>query len=742
MACALIALACSGDHPVRPNSAPSVALRSPTALVTYAGGDEIAVSISGSDPDEGALAPDQLAWWIDFHHDAHTHPFIGTTSGTGASVEIPRIGHPETTVWYRVHARARDAAGLEHQTFVDIHPRLTTIELMTVPAGLTVTVDGQPRSTPASVPSVVGMIRAIGAPSPQSTADSAYAFDAWSDGGSATHDVTATDAPLSGVATFVATGRANTPPTAALSSPAQGARLTIGTPALLAVDAADADGTVVLAQFFVGETIVGEAESPPFEFAWLPDGLGARAVRARVFDDAGGMAETGVSMVTVFAAGGGDVTAPVVSITAPAANALGLTGAVVLAATASDDVGVLEVEFQVDGATVGTDGTAPYTATLASTALYASGGHVIRARARDAAGNHSPWSAVRVTFGGGIALPAGFSRTVAASGFGALLTSLAFAPDGRIFVTELSGAVRIVKNGALLAQPFATVPALMGGERGLIGIALDPAFASNGHVYVHYTTAEGGAHNRVSRLTANGDVAAAGSEVTLLDLPPLSDAQRHNGGGMLFGADGKLFVAVGDDGNGANAPLTSTPFGKILRLNADGSIPTDNPFYFATSGVNRAIWAKGLRNPYTFARSRETGRMYINDVGQETWEEVNLGRRGADYGWPATEGTTANPAHDSPILAVRHSASPTLFDANAFVGAAFYEPTIPNFGAGYTGDYFFADYVLGWIYRLDVANGDAPYAFAQLGEAITGLGIGPEGAMFVLVGTRIDRIAR
>jgi glucose/arabinose dehydrogenase len=739
---ALLVAACTND-PSFANSAPTVVLLSPGPGVSYAGGEQVAVSLTGSDPDDGTLPAGQLSWWIDFHHATHTHPFVGSTTGTGAIVDIPQVGHPETDVWYRVYARAVDQSGVADTVFVDIQPRLTTIALATLPAGFAVTVDGQPRTTPSTIPSVVGMLRSVGAPYPQSTVDSTYAFSSWSDAGSATHDVLATDAPLALTATFVATGRANTAPTVTLASPVAGATFTMGTPAALSVDATDTDGTIVLAQFLVGNEIVGEVEAAPFEFAWLPDGLGARSIRARVFDNDGGMAESAPAMVTVLAAGSGDVTAPVAALTSPVVGSLGLTGTVELTATATDDVGVASVEFEVDGAPLAADASAPFAATLPSTGAYASGAHVLRARARDAAGNRSPWSTAVVTFGGAVALPAGFSRTVAASGFGELLTSIAFAPDGRIFATELTGAVRVVKNGVLLPQPFVTVPALTGGERGLIGIALDPAFATNGHVYVHYTTADGGVHNRVSRFTANGDVAASGSELVLLDLPSLSAAQRHNGGGLQFSADGMLYIAVGDDGVSANAPLITTPFGKILRINADGTIPTDNPFYFAASGINRAIWAKGLRNPYTFAISRATGRMLINDVGQETWEEVNLGRRGADYGWPATEGETANPAYDSPLLAVRHSASPTLFDANAFVGAAFYEPANPRFGAGYTGDYFFADYVLGWIYRMDVANGNAVYAFAQPShENITGLGVGPDGVLYLLVGTRIDRITR
>ena len=439
--------------------------------------------------------------------------------------------------------------------------------------------------------------------------------------------------------------------------------------------------------------------------------------------------------------GSGDTTAPVATLTSPANGTLNLTGAVVLAADATDDVGVTLVQFEVDGAVLAQTATAPYSVTLASTATYASGAHVVRVRARDAAGNWSPWATSTVTFGGSVALPVGFTRLPFATGFGALLTSVTVAADGRLFVTEISGAIRVVRDGVLLAQPFATVAALTGGERGLLGVALSPGFSTSGYLYVYYTTSENGAHNRISRFAAFGDVAGSVEEV-LVDLPALSTATNHNGGAIQFGPDGKLYAGVGENANSALAPLLTTPLGKMLRFNADGTIPSDNPFYSQTSGINRAIWARGLRNPYTFAFQPVTGKMYINDVGQVSWEEINLGRAGADYGWPATEGATSVPGYDSPLLAYGHSGSPTLFNGGAIVGGAFYDPPVALFGAPYVGDYFFADYVAGWIYRMDPENSNRAYAFASTGANPTGLAVGIDGALYVLIGTRIDRIAR
>src|SRR6185436_2808401 len=158
------------------------------------------------------------------------------------------------------------------------------------------------------------------------------------------------------------------------------------------------------------------------------------------------------------------------------------------------------------------------------------------------------------------------------------------------------------------------------GERGLLGVAFDPSFAVNQFVYVYYTATSPSTHNRISRLTAAGDVAVPGSEVPILDLNDLSGATNHNGGAIHFGPDGKLYAAVGENANGANAQTLSNLLGKILRINSDGSIPTDNPFFGTATGQNRAIWALGLRNPFTFTFQPGTGRMFINDVGQNTWE--------------------------------------------------------------------------------------------------------------------------
>jgi glucose/sorbosone dehydrogenase len=150
------------------------------------------------------------------------------------------------------------------------------------------------------------------------------------------------------------------------------------------------------------------------------------------------------------------------------------------------------------------------------------------------------------------ALPTGFTEAQVAAGL-SNPTAMQFAPEGRLFICEQGGRLRVVKDGALLPAPFLTVTVSSTGERGLLGVAFDPAFAANHFVYVYYTATTPAVHNRISRFTANGEVAVAGSETVILELDNLSSATNHNGGALAFGADGKLYAAVGENANGANA---------------------------------------------------------------------------------------------------------------------------------------------------------------------------------------------
>ena len=316
-------------------------------------------------------------------------------------------------------------------------------------------------------------------------------------------------------------------------------------------------------------------------------------------------------------------------------------------------------------------------------------------------------------------------------------TAMAFAPDGRLFVCLQDGHLRVIdQGGVLLANPFVTLSVDSNGERGLLGVAFDLNFGSNHYVYVYYTVPGSPAHNRISRFTANGDVAVANSEFVVVDLDNLSNATNHNGGAIHFGPDGKLYAGVGENANGANAQSLSNRLGKILRINSDGTIPSDNPASFpgitgSTSGANRAIWAVGLRNPFTFAFQPGTTRLLINDVGQSTWEEINDGIAGSNYGWPAAEGPAfpPNPNFRDPIFYYGHGSSSTT--GCAIVGGAFYNPPVLQFPSSFAGKYFFADLCSGWIRVLDPSNNTASDFAGGISSPVD-LHVGPDGALYYL----------
>ncbi len=334
------------------------------------------------------------------------------------------------------------------------------------------------------------------------------------------------------------------------------------------------------------------------------------------------------------------------------------------------------------------------------------------------------------------AAPAGFvDEIVATLGAGDIPTGLALTPDGRVLIGLKSGVIRVVENGTLLSQPALTLGSgvCTDGERGLESIAVDPDFTTTHHIYVYQTAPVAGsctgAINRVVRYTLNNNLASA--PVTLLDSIPTGGGY-HNGGDLKFGADGLLYVSVGDGGsqlgggaNGAgndNARNRSILNGKILRIKRDGGIPADNPYVNTpgsvvcggsapnkTGGWCRETFAWGLRNPFRIAFKHGTNTFHINDVGQNTWEEINLGSIGADYGWNTREAacsasnTTscggAPAGMTDPIYSHNHNGMCSI------TGGAF---STTGWPAPYGDQYFFGDYCNKTIYRLK-DNGSGGY---------------------------------
>ncbi len=281
----------------------------------------------------------------------------------------------------------------------------------------------------------------------------------------------------------------------------------------------------------------------------------------------------------------------------------------------------------------------------------------------------------------------------------------------RIWQVEKNGRVLIVEaDGTVLPDPFITINVDDFNERGLLGIALHPDMDRQPYVYLYYSV-PGGNHNRISRFVANGDLAVPGSEEILLDLDPLSGA-IHNGGALIFDRSGYLFIATGEAGKSTNSQDTSNLLGKILRINADGSIPPDNPYYHSFHGNNRAIWSMGHRNPFNLTYDWMEDRLYATDVGGGTFEEINLIQKGKNYGWPTIEGPISDQTPPQNYQDPYYSYPYEIGNACAIVGLAVYRSETLSFGSDFDGALFFADYCGGTINYLENGNPNLVRSFA------------------------------
>ncbi len=438
--------------------------------------------------------------------------------------------------------------------------------------------------------------------------------------------------------------------------------------------------------------------------------------------------------------GGGppDSTPPTVSITSPAAGS-SVSQVQTISATASDNFGVSSVGFFVDGTSVGTTFTAPYVVQWNTTTV-TNGPHTLTAVASDTSGLQTTSAPVAVTVANSGVVNPGFVNEVVVPDI-VDATTIAFLPDGRMLVGELSEKILVVQPGASQPDPtpFLQLESNNCCEQGLMDILLDQNFAQNGYYYIFYTKGTPGApgHNRVSRFTASGNGTIPGSEQVLWE-DPVGAAGEHHGGSLAWGADGKLYFTYGDQFQGTPAQDLTSFRGKVLRINKDGTVPTDNPFYDGTGPNKDAIWALGLRNPFRMSIDPVTDKMYIGDVGgndaSTAWEEVNLGARGANYGWPLCEGPCGISGVTSPIHGYAHNGRD-----GAIVGGVVYRGT--QFPSEYQGSYFFGDYVQNTIKRLvfdssgnvaSVANfwpADGTPDGPSVGDPVKFL-VGPDGSLY------------
>ena len=273
-----------------------------------------------------------------------------------------------------------------------------------------------------------------------------------------------------------------------------------------------------------------------------------------------------------------------------------------------------------------------------------------------------------------------------------------YSADGRLFIVEKQGRIRILKDGQLLTRPFLKLNVDSAYERGLLGMALDLNFPTDPFVYVYRTTAGSNPQNVVERYTASGDVAVLSSKLVLLD-GIRSDTGVHNAGGLAFGPDGKLYISTGDGGlDPGLAQDLSSLNGKILRINPDGTVPTDNPF-IGNPTARREIWCYGLRNPWRFAFDPMSALLFIGDVGGDKYEEINVGRPGANFGWPIVEGPSGSSQYSDPVYFYDHSGR-----SAAVVIGTFYSHD--KFPSKYRKRLFFADYSRDYVrtIRMDASG--------------------------------------
>jgi glucose/arabinose dehydrogenase len=367
--------------------------------------------------------------------------------------------------------------------------------------------------------------------------------------------------------------------------------------------------------------------------------------------------------------------------------------------------------------------------------------------------------------------PTGFELSQEITGL-FLPTTASFAPDGRVFIAQKNGVVRVYKNGALLPTPFYTIANVNNYvDRGLLGMVLHPDFTANPYVYLLFTydnnpsNPAGPKTGRLIRVTANGDTALAGSEVVLLgtnvgnsvqtscddfavtsDCLP-ADSLSHAPGSVRFSLDGKLLVSVGDGAGYDDVDLKAlralnldSLAGKILRINPDGTAPADNPYFNGDSSANRSkVWASGIRNSFRINVRPVSGQIYLGEVGWNTWEEINYVPKGANLGWPCWEGNEQQNGDGQPS----HGKYKNLAECQAFyasnpsnlkfplytyphppsssvIGGVFYNGS--SYPLQYQDVYFFADYSKNQIYNLKVdASGNLiPGSFSTFASNVGG----------------------
>lgn len=324
--------------------------------------------------------------------------------------------------------------------------------------------------------------------------------------------------------------------------------------------------------------------------------------------------------------------------------------------------------------------------------------------------------------------------------------------SGRLFVVEQGGTVRIVENGQTLSEPFLDVSNLVSccGERGLLGLAFHPEFEQNGLFYINYTGTNGDTVVAERRVSENPNRADSGYSQTLLDI--VQPYANHNGGHLAFGLDGYLYIGMGDGGSGGdpeeNGQDLSTLLGAILRIDVDGdpyTVPDSNPFV-DTEGARPEIWAYGLRNPWRFSFDHDTGDLWIGDVGQNAYEEIDFqpgtSTGGENYGWDVMEGAHCFEPENGcdrsglvlPLLEYSHSVGRSITGGYRYRGEEV---------SSLSGAYLFGDFAGGqiWGARQDDSGAWRSETLLRPGFRIASFGEDEAGEVYVVdYGGTVHRI--
>src|SRR6266571_2409588 len=299
--------------------------------------------------------------------------------------------------------------------------------------------------------------------------------------------------------------------------------------------------------------------------------------------------------------------------------------------------------------------------------------------------------------------------------------SFRFAPDGRIFFTEKNtGNIRIIRNGTLVPSPFASLTVATDGlEQGLLGIALSPSFQSDGFVYVYYMGWDGTTyHGRIARFTALGN--SGTGRVSIFDVAdPTPSTTNHDGGYLRFGPDGKLYVQVGEFADPSQSQNSSSVAGKILRMNPDGTVPSDNPF------PNSLVYALGIRNGFGMDFDRQTGQLVETEAGPDRDDEINIIVAGGDYGWPICMDTCSNPSFINPIASFAPVVTPS--------GIAYASPRT----------YYFGEWTSASLQKLTLTQSSTVASISQVwsspdpNNGVTDVMLGPDQKIYFSTSTEI-----